>query len=215
MGDAFSHWLESVTVPVQDAASRMARSAAELAVTAVFGLVGLGFLLAALAIWLARLWGPLIAMVAMAGLFFVLALAVFAIWNAGQAAERRKTEQAAREKAERARSASALGGSWINTAMTLWPLLSMAAKRRRQVKDQRELNELRRQVARDGGPAGGSVADEADGSSRQAERSANRVTGGSRQPARGSTQAVGPWTVIAVAVTGGIIASLALRRRRR
>ena len=181
----------------------------------VLAVGGLGFLVAALAVWFAHLWGPLIAMLAMAGLFFVLALAIYVVWTSGQAANRRKVEEAAREKAARGRSPSVLGGSWLNTAMNLWPLLALAAKRRRQVKEERELQALRRQAAMAGRSTTETLSEEARAAARQVAGSARTATRRSRETVRGSMQAVGPWTIVAVAVTGGILANLAMRRRRR
>lgn len=215
MGDMISNLLESVTAPLRDAASRMARSAAELALMGVLAIIGLGFLVAALAVWFVHLWGPLIAMLAMAGLFVVLALAVFAVWRSGQAADRRRAEEAARQKAARSPSSSMLGGGWLSTAMNLWPLLALAAKRRRQVKEERELQALRRQAAMAVPGTAETLAGEARTAARQLAGSARTATSKSREAVRGSMQAVGPWAIMAVAVTGGLLANLALRRRRR
>lgn len=216
MGETLSHLMDSVTAPIRDVATRMARNAAELALMGVFALIGLGFLVAALAVWLVHLWGPIIAMLAMAGLFFVVAVILYAVWASGQAADRRKAEEAAREKAARGRSSSSLlGGSWLNTAMNLWPLLSLAAKRRRQVKEERELKTLRRQAAMAGRSTTDTLAEEARTAAHQVSESARTVTRKSSETVRGSMQAVGPWAIVAVAVAGGIITSLAMRRRRR
>lgn len=212
MLDLLAPLVDSILNPIRDTVARMVRSAAELALVGLFALLCVGFLMAALVIWLSIHVGPLYATLIMAGVFFVLAVIVLAIWLASNASERKRLEKAAREKAEQ-RKRQALGGpSMWRTAMSLAPLISIVAKRSR-------------------GPASSAratanrAADEAESLSDRVQEDARRVAAKARDGARSATKAsrralrgtmnsgVGPWAVVAVAVAGGALASRLLRRR--
>lgn len=68
--------LSALKSEITSAAERTGRRAALYAVAAILWLTTIGFLLAALAIWLTGLWGPIAACAAVAGGLAVLALIV-------------------------------------------------------------------------------------------------------------------------------------------
>jgi predicted acyltransferase len=92
-------YIQSLVDPVRESISRAVTSAVELLVAGLLGLVCLGFLVAALEIWLSERYGPLAATLILAGAFFVLALIVMVIRLASDASARTKAEKAAKERA--------------------------------------------------------------------------------------------------------------------
>lgn len=212
MLDLLTPVLDSILNPIRETVARMARSAVELALVGLFALLCVGFLMAALVIWLSMHVGPLYATLIMAGVFFVIAVIVLAVWLASNAAERKKAELAAKAKVEQ-RKRQALGSpSLWRTAMSLAPLVSLVAKRSRSPGQPMPAAPER---------AGEKAEALSDRVSEDARRAAAMAASGARSAAKASRRAlrgtmnssVGPWAVVAVAVAGGALASRMFRRR--
>lgn len=214
MLDLLAPLLDSILNPIRDAVARMARSAAELAMAGLFGLLCIGFLIAALVIWLSSLVGPLYATLIMAGVFFVLALIIMAVWMSSNAAERKKAERAAKEKAEQRRRQALGGPSMWRTAMSLAPLISMVAKRPKP-SARAQARAVADDTARHSEALSDRLAEDARRAGIMAADGARSATKASRRALRASmSSGVGPWAVVAVAVAGGALASRVFRRRR-
>jgi ABC-type multidrug transport system fused ATPase/permease subunit len=211
MLDFIAPLLDSILNPIKEAVARMARSAAELAMVGLFGLLCVGFLMAALVIWLTNLVGGIYATLIMAGIFLVLAVIVLAIWMSSNAADRKKAEAAAREKEEQRRRKALGSPSMWRTAMNLAPLVSLVAKRTRR--SRRSARALAERKADRTEALSDRVAEDARRAALMAADTARSATQASRRALRGSMAGVGPWAIVAVAVAGGALASRIMRRR--
>ncbi|MFO1151331.1 MAG: hypothetical protein U1E62_23400 [Alsobacter sp.] len=206
-------YVDGIVNPIRESISRAVTSAVELLLAGLLGLVCLGFLVAALEIWLAERYGPLAATLILAGVFFALALIVLLIRLAGDSAARSRAEKVARERAEERRRSAVSTRSIVTTIANLAPLLPLLRRRR------------------DDAPArAAEAAEQAEAGARrmvhdreaEVQRAAALVSDRARAATRSSRKAVregmgtfGPWTVIAVATMGGVVTSMAWRRMRR
>jgi hypothetical protein len=217
--------IDSALAPLRETLSRVVTSAVELLIAAIFALVALGFLVAALETWLSERYGPLAATLILAGAFFVLALVVFAIRMASNASARRKAEQAERERAERSRRTAGAR----SLMSSLLPLASLAFGRRSGSKAERTARDAEAKAERALREVRSGASRPRRGVEAQARRTAALVSGGARDATRSTRAAVrdtraavregmgtfGPWTIIAIATVGGVVSSMALRRLRR
>jgi len=199
--------LDSVLNPIRDMVSRMARSAAELALVGIFALLGLGFLIAALTSWLAQTYGTVTATLIMAGVSFVLAAIVFGVWYASTSADRKKREEEAKRKEEERLRAASRGPSSVSSFINLLGLASTfygRKKRRKQASVQRDMRSTTDRLS-----------DESRRLAIQAEQKAKAATSASRSSVRSAMDGVGPLTVVSTAALGGLLTVLMFRRRGR
>ncbi len=207
-------YIHSVVDPIKESVSRAVTSAVELLVAGLLGLVCLGFLVAALEIWLSERYGALTATLILAGVFFVLALIVLVIRLAGDSSARAKAEKAARDRAEERKRSAVSTRSIVTTIANLAPLLPLVRRRR----GDDATGTARRAAAR----AETGTRRTLDEIEHEAQRAAALVSDRARSATKRSRKAVregmgtfGPWTIIAVATMGGVISSMAWRRMRR
>jgi hypothetical protein len=203
-------YVNGIVDPIRESVSRAVTSAVELLVAGLLGLVCLGFLVAALEIWLSKRYGPLAATLILAGAFFVLALIVLVIRLASDSEARTKAEKAARERAEERKRSAVNTRSIVTTIANLAPLLPLLRRRRDDA------------PARAAAKAESGTRRAVDEIEAEAQRAAALVSDRARSATRSSRKAVregmgtfGPWTIIAVATMGGVVSSMAWRRMRR
>ena len=199
--------LDSALNPIRDMVSRMARSAAELALVGIFALLGLGFLIAALTSWLAQTYGTVTATLIMAGVSFVLAAIVFGVWYASTSADRKRREEEEKRKQEERLRAAARGPSSVSSFINLLGLASTIYGRRKRRKQAALHREARSTADR--------VSDESRRLAHAAEEKARQATSASRSSVRSAMDGVGPWTVVSTAAVGGLLTVLLFRRRGR
>jgi uncharacterized membrane protein len=198
--------LDSALNPIREAISRMARSAAELALVGIFALLGLGFLIAALTAWLAHTYGTVTATLIMAGVSFALMIVVLVIWYASTASDRKKREEEAKRKQDERLRSAARGPSSISSFINLLGLASTFYGRRKRRREEKLHRQARSTTQ--------SVADESRRLAITAEEKARQATKASRSSVRSAMDGVGPWTVMSTAALGGLLTVLVFRRRK-